>query len=329
LGRGGNQRCRPCKTLALGCLLAMASLGAWAQNQQEQPNQQPTQNQQPAQPDQQPAQSNQPPAQSNPQHPQQENTQQNQQGNPQQSPQENPQQNQPQQNQPQNDQPPTAEKKNDNSNPATQLAVDTEKLGQATLDKLRDWDVGWFTGPYIGKNRELVALTARQRQEIYLQQTLTTPSAYFKRMFAAGIDQARDVPWQWGQGWEGYGERFASREGQFIASNSLAALGDAALHYEPRYDQCKCSGFRLRTRHALVRSFLTYNQTEREWRPQWALFGGAFAGGVISTTWKPHPRSELANGSAAVSEQIGYGALLNFFTEFAGEINRKIGARKR
>ena len=27
--------------------------------------------------------------------------------------------------------------------------------------------------------------------------------------------------------------------------------------------------------------------------------------------------------------QAGYGSLLNFFIEFAGEINRKIGARER
>ena len=38
-------------------------------------------------------------------------------------------------------------------------------------------------------------------------------------------------------------ERFASREGQFITANTLAALGNAKLGYEVRYDQCKCEGF--------------------------------------------------------------------------------------
>lgn len=209
----------------------------------------------------------------------------------------------------------------------TQAADATKKFGVATLNKVVDWERGWLTGPYVGRNRELVSVTAQQRREIYLQQTLTTPSAYFKRMFSAAVDQARDAPPQWQEGWAGYGERFASREGQFITANSLAALGNAALKYEPRYDQCKCSGFLHRTRHAILRNFYTYNQSEVERRPQWALYAGAFSAGVIASTWKPHPRGPLDDGVWGMAGQAGYGALLNFFTEFAGEINRKIDAK--
>jgi len=211
---------------------------------------------------------------------------------------------------------------------AAETAEAAEKLGKETLFKVRDWESGWLTGPYVGKNRDLVAVTGQQRRQIYLEQTLTTPSAYFKRMSVAGVDQLRESPPQWGEGWGGYGERFASREGQFIAANSLAAMGDAALGYEPRYDQCRCVGFWHRTRHAIVRNFLTYNGSERERRPQWALYGGAFGGGVIATAWKPHPRNALVNGGLGMLGQAGYGALLNFFTEFAGDINRKLGARR-
>jgi hypothetical protein len=250
-----------------------------------------------------------------------------------------PQPNQPSQNQPA-DADKNADKTNESSRPAEsaaektkQVTIDaadaTKKFGEDTLTKVRDWENGWLTGPYVSRNRELVPVTAHQRQQIYLQQTLTTPSAYVKRMFVAGFDQMRDAPPQWPEGWGGYGERFASREGQFIIANSLAALGNATLKYEPRYDQCKCSGFPLRTRHAILRNFLTYDRSETERRPQWALYGGAFAGGLISTLWKPHPRNALANGGYAVLGQAGYGALLNFFTEFAGDINRKLGARRK
>lgn len=215
-----------------------------------------------------------------------------------------------------------------NKDLAIEAAEATEKLGEETLIKVRDWESGWLTGPYVGRNRQLVALTALQRRRIYLEQTLTTPSSYFKRMFSAGMDQLRDSPTQWGEGWGAYGERFASREGQFIAANSLAAVGNAALGYEPRYDQCRCSGFWPRTRHAIVRNFLTYDRSEQELRAQWALYGGAFGGGVIATLWKPHPRNALVNGGFGMLGQAGYGALLNFFTEFAGDINRKLGAKR-
>ena len=209
-----------------------------------------------------------------------------------------------------------------------QAAEATKKLGEETFLRLRDWESTWLTGPFVSQKRS-VPLTNAERQHIYLQQTLTRPSAYIKLMFVAAIDQARNSPSQWGQGWGAYGARFGSREGQFISENSLAALGNWALKYEPVYDLCECKGFGPRTRHAILRNFLTYNETESEMRPQWALYGGAFTGGLISTAWMPHPRNAWKEGGYAVLSQAGYGALLNVLTEFAEEINRKIGARKR
>ncbi len=204
---------------------------------------------------------------------------------------------------------------------------ETKKIGEVTLVKVREWEIGWLTGPYAGRQRPLVPLTNRQRQRIYLQQTFTTPSAYMKRMIVGGVDQWRESPLQWGDGWGAYGKRFASREGQFITANTLTALGNAALRYEPMYDQCQCSGFWPRARHAILRNFITYNFSEHELRPQWALYGGAFAGGLISSTWRPSTHSLLTNGVFAMVGQAGYGSLLNFFIEFAGDINRRLGGK--
>jgi hypothetical protein len=223
-----------------------------------------------------------------------------------------------------------APEKKDSANPASyahEAADATMRAGELALVKARDWESGWFTGVFVPKGQTMTPLTSAQRREVYLQQTLTTPGAYLKRVFVAGIDQARGSPSQWDDGWGGYGERFASREGQFISANSLAALGNAALRYEPRYDQCQCRGLLPRTRHAILRNFLTYNASESQLRPQWALYGGAFGGGLISTAWKPHPRNAFAEGGRAMLGQAAYGTLLNFFIEFAGDINRKIGAK--
>ena len=243
-------------------------------------------------------------------------------------------------NEPSGNEKPQEEKKEESSNPAgavaektkevtLQAAQATKNLGTTALLKARDWESGWLTGVYVEKGQPLVPVSLQQRREIYLEQTLATPGAYMKRMFAAGIDQARGAPSQWGGGFGGYSTRFASREGQFIAANSLAALGNGMLKYEPRYDQCRCRGFWPRTRHSIVRNFLTYNQSEQELRPQWALYGGSFGGGLLSTAWKPHPRNAFAEGGRAMLGQAAYGALLNFFIEFSTDINRKIGARKR
>ena len=229
---------------------------------------------------------------------------------------------------------PGEEKKEPGANPIVQVEDATKQAAEMTKDaaaaglkKARDWESGWITGVYVGRNRKLVTLTAEQRREIYLRQTLTTPEAYMKRMFAAAIDQARGTPWQWGGGWGGYGKRFASREGQFIAANTVAAVGNAGLGYEVRYDQCKCQGLWPRTRHAFIRNLVTYDRSEEHLRPQWALYGGAFGGGMLSTTWKPGSHNAFAEGGQAAVEQVGWGTLLNFFTEFSREINRKQGVK--
>src|ERR1700728_1637279 len=227
------------------------------------------------------------------------------------------------------DAPDESKKKDENANPNPVQAVadKTQAAAAAGLKKARDWESGWITGEYIGRNRKRVTPTAEQRKEIYLRETLTTPEAYLKRAFAAAIDQARGTPYQWQGGIGGYGERFASREGQFIASNILAALGNAKLGYEVRYDQCKCQGLWKRTRHAFIRNLVTYDRSEEHLRPQWALYGGAFGGGMISTAWKPGSHNPFAEGGEAMVEQVGWGTLLNFFTEFSREINRKQGVK--
>jgi hypothetical protein len=212
------------------------------------------------------------------------------------------------------------DKKDDSANPVQQLQDKTKEV----VLKARDWESGWVAGIYVGKNRKLVPMTSQQRKDYYLNQTLTTPEAYMKRMFAALIDQARGTPsWQGGIG--GYAERFASREGQFITANSIAAFGNAKLGYEVRYDKCKCEGFKHRMGHAILRNFLTYDRSEENMRPQLALYGGAFGGGLLSTAWKPSPKNAWANGGWAVLGQAAYGSLLNLITEFGTEINRKQG----
>lgn len=237
--------------------------------------------------------------------------------------------------QPKPDQPKADEpKKDDTPNPVQAVEDKTKQAVTMTKDaatagviKARDWESGWITGVYVGKNRKLVTLTAEERREIYLKQTLTTPEAYLKRAFAAAIDQARGTPYQWQGGVGGYGERFASREGQFVTANTLAYLGNAKLGYEVRYDKCKCAGLWPRTRHAFFRNLVTYDRSEEHLRPQWALYGGAFGGGMVSTAWKPGSHNPFAEGAQAVAEQVGWGTLLNFFTEFSREINRKQGVK--
>jgi hypothetical protein len=195
---------------------------------------------------------------------------------------------------------------------------------QTTLEQIRNLPAEWLIGPYIPSSRPLHPLANDQRFAVYLRQTYSTAGAYALRLFAAGIDQARGSPYQWGGGVEGYGKRFASRYGTFMIASTFHAAGDAALGYEPRYDFCRCTGFWPRTKHAIVRNFAVRNRSERELRPAIPLYAGSFAAGMISSTWLPRPHDLWRDGAYGALEQGGFGSAYNWVSEFSIDILRKI-----
>jgi len=189
-------------------------------------------------------------------------------------------------------------------------------------------NVHWLYGAYVPKDAPLVALTDRQREKLFVRQTFTTPGIYLKSVFVGLIDQASGSPYQWGGGFEGYGRRVASVYGRSAIQNVFSAAGNAALKYEPRYDRCQCTGFGARTKHAVIRNFMTYNQSEKEWRPQFALYGGALGAGMLSGVWTPRS-SVWSEGYRGVLTQAGFGVLSNWFGEFAPDIKRKLKRQKQ
>lgn len=204
-----------------------------------------------------------------------------------------------------------------------------EKLpAETTLEKIRDLPAEWLIGPYIPSTKPLTPLTSGQRREVYIDQTFGNFSAYFARMFTGGIDQARGVPAEWGGGMGAYGERFASRYGRFAIANTFHSVGNAALGYEPRYDLCRCRGFWPRARHAVVRNFVTYNRSEVERRPAIPLYAGSYGAGMISSAWLPGHRNVWKEGAYSALGQAEWGSAINFVSEFAIDILRKVTSRR-
>jgi hypothetical protein len=186
--------------------------------------------------------------------------------------------------------------------------------------------VNWFYGPYVPKDVPLRPMTLKNRLKLYERQTFTTPGIYVRSGFLGLVNQGKGNPEEWGGGMEGYGKRVASSYGQALIQNSLSATGNELLQYEPRYDRCRCSGLWPRTRHAFMRNFLTYNKTENELRPQFALYGAAFSSGMIASTWKPGSGA-WERGSYGILAQAGFGVLSNWVGEFAPEIRRALSRK--
>jgi hypothetical protein len=187
--------------------------------------------------------------------------------------------------------------------------------------------VNWLYGAYVPKEAPLVLLTTLQREKLFIRQTFTTPGIYIKSGFLAALSQAQDEPYEWGGGMQGYGRRVASNYARTAIQNVFSTTGNAALRYEPRYDRCHCIGLGPRTKHALLRNFLTYNHTEKEFRPQFALYAGAFEFGMLSGVWEP--RSRLwTEGYEGILTQALFGMLSNWAGEFAPELREQLERRK-
>jgi hypothetical protein len=181
--------------------------------------------------------------------------------------------------------------------------------------------VSWAYGAYVPKDVALTPMTLGNRLRLFQSQSFTSPGIYIKSSFLGLVGQAKGDPKQWGGGMEGYGRRLSSNYSQSLVQNSLSTTGNALLQYEPRYNRCRCSGLWPRTRHAFLRNFLTYNKTEQELRPQFALYGAAFASGMISSAWKP--RTEIwEQGARGMLTQAEFGLISNWIGEFSPEISR-------
>jgi len=183
-------------------------------------------------------------------------------------------------------------------------------------------NVNWFYGSYVPKDVPLRPLNGGERFKLYIHQTYITPGIYAKTTLFAVRDQIADTNPEWGSDSEGFAKRLGNRQAQFILQNSISSLGQAALGWEPRYDRCRCEGFWARTRHAVVRNFVTYNETEKSLRPQVMPYLGAFGASAIASTWEPGNPVWQVKGYQAAVTQIFVGAGINWVSEFAPEIGR-------
>jgi hypothetical protein len=76
-----------------------------------------------------------------------------------------------------------------------------------------------------------------------------------------------------------------------------------------------------------MRNFVTYNKSEEELRPQFALYGAAFASGMISSTWKPGTEV-WRQGSSGILTQAAFGVVSHWAGEFAPDITRALREKR-
>lgn len=167
-------------------------------------------------------------------------------------------------------------------------------------------------------------LTGDQRLKLYFQMNYTSVGAYFGPFFTALVlDQAFNSPYQWGGGVDGYGRRVLSRVGSTILQGTFQAPAAAVLHEDVRYIVSNQRGFKRRAGHAIVYSFLTYNNQGHP-TLNVANLGAYYASTAVSTVWLPGQRNLAGYTFGNGSEQIALSVPVNLLQEFWPEIRRTL-----
>jgi hypothetical protein len=138
---------------------------------------------------------------------------------------------------------------------------------------------------------------------------------------SAGINQWRDYPREWGQGAEGYGQRFASSLGQSAVKNSIRFVTATALHEDPRYFASDQKGFSRRGRHAIASLFVT--RTDRGGRRfNAAGLAGTVGSEFISNHWYPQRIGTTNDALRGTAITLGLDAARNLAREFWPDVRK-------
>jgi hypothetical protein len=149
-------------------------------------------------------------------------------------------------------------------------------------------------------------------------------AAYPFNGLLSAIDQAKNEPKSWGQGWGAYGKRFgASFADNSIGTYMTTAIFPSLLHEDPRYYQLGKGGFRRRAYHAVNRLFVTRTDSGHDRFNYSESVGNAVAAGISNIYHPPEDRT-ISRNITTFGFLIIYDGLSNELKEFWPDIRRKV-----
>jgi hypothetical protein len=161
----------------------------------------------------------------------------------------------------------------------------------------------------------------------------------------AGISQAENSEPGYGQGWEGYGKRYASAFADGTIENFMvAAVMPSLLHEDPRFFQTSEGSFSHRAGYAVSRIFVTRTDSGHSRFNYSEIIGSALSAAISTNSY--HPRSfittrydpttnmltyvhnassrTLPNTLSVWGTQIAYDTITIVIKEFWPDIHRKM-----
>ena len=197
----------------------------------------------------------------------------------------------------------------------------------AAADQKKATDVNPVTGLAVAEESNYTPLNLNERWKLYLKMTYASVPPYFNPLVnALALDQVNGTPRQWGWGFPGFGRRLASRAANAVLQGSIQAPLAAILHEDVRYIATTQRSVRRRALHAVLYSFLTYNDKGHP-TLNVASLTATYASTALTTIWLPGIGNEARYTFANASEQIALNFPLSVAQEFWPEIRHHIFRR--
>ncbi len=165
-------------------------------------------------------------------------------------------------------------------------------------------------------------LTAKEKAEFY-GKALFGPIMIFSATASAGIAQWKDVPLAWGEGAEGYGDRFANYYAKQAIQRTLRLGGEDLLHEDNRYFSSGEHGFGRRIAYALKSSVMARGNDGRQ-HISISEIGSLAGAAFISRLWQPSTNSSPGDGATSFAITMGANAGTNILREFLPDMTRHV-----
>jgi hypothetical protein len=169
-------------------------------------------------------------------------------------------------------------------------------------------------------------LTAREKAKFYAK-GLMSPVMFVTAAAASGVSQAEDVPHAWGQGADGFGERFGNYLAKQAIGRTLRLGLEDALHEDNRYFSSGEHGFGRRVAYALKSSIMARSDDGRQ-HISFSEIGSVAGNAFLSRLWQPSSNSSAGDGAVSFGMGMAGNAGINVLREFLPEVTRHLFGRQ-
>ena len=236
------------------------------------------------------------------------------------------------------------------SNPPQQTDTETKKESKTTSESAGPGtsnDRLFFTLPNfltLENAGQVPPLTTKQKLAVVVRGSFDYVQ-YPWYAFLAGINQAQNSEPGYGQGWAGYGKRYAASFADGTIENFMTgAILPSLLHQDPRYFQLGHGSFTHRALYAVSRNLVTRGDSGKNQFNFSEVVGGAMAATISTYSYHPAgkyvttttpgelryiPSDRTVSNTAKVwATQYGYDTLTIVLKEFWPDVRRKVHKTK-